>query len=335
MTTIVLGWDGLDADLLRDFGMRDQFGANTHRIDTLTNERLGKPHTFELWPTMVTGVPPAEHGIRADEYVHGTQWSSSLLNWAARLSKHTVPEPIRWRVGRAIRGQGATFDFESLDYYRERGVETIFDGRQAVPLGVPNCRSTFDDELGIEIDRGAYLSEYLDVSTGEDGETVHSPSVSIQTLASRLEADVGQKVGILRSVLPWDYDIVFVWLAFVDTVGHVAPTVDDSESWVRSAYETAADYTEMVREAAGEDDTVICVSDHGLRAGAHTQEATIGSWPASATDGVEGVLDVATAIDESSPQTKRLSEPHSAKVENGEFESVGNRLADLGYIEPE
>lgn len=330
-TTIVLGWDGLDYDLVQHFDMAAAFGPSNTRLETFDNPVIGKPHTYEVWPSIITGVHPDDHGLHADRYTHGQSWSNPLLNVAALVSKYTVPDALRWRVGRMLRGRGASFEFESLDYYRENGIWTVFDGRQAFALGIPNARSEHDEALDIEVDRGATLAEYMAIETDGDGQTVHVPSVSLSALSTRLEADLGRKLGAVRAALRSDYDLVFVWLGYLDTVGHVAPTVADPEAWVREGYETAAQWTWFIRDWLKADDEVICVSDHGLKDGGHTSDAFFGWWRPEPVLMPESVLDVAETIHHLAPRSTHRDEPHEPSEATEDFEAVNERLDALGY----
>lgn len=324
MSVIVLGWDGLDGELADRYGVADAFGGDGLRaIKTLVNEPIGKPHTWELWPSIITGLPPDEHGIHAEAFIAGGGFDSRLLNVAARASAGVVPEAIRWRVGRWLRDRGAGFDFKTLDYYREQGIPTVLDGDGRVGIGIPNARTYIDDTLGIEADRGALLADYLE-SAGDS--SVRSTTVGARVLRARVEADMARKLGAVRAYR--DAPIVFVWLAYLDTLGHVAPTVDDPEAWLAAAYRTAAAYTRFIRESVGPGDTVICVSDHGLQHGQHTERAYIGAWRASAVASTESVLDVADAIE---AVARPAATRETANV--GETGVVADRLRELGYIE--
>lgn len=334
MTTVVLGWDALDYDLVSNHELGVAFGAKTTPLETFDNPILGKPHTYEVWPSIITGKPPDEHGIHAERYIEGGSWERPLLNIASMVSKYVVPERIRWAVGRKIRDTGAEFAFEDLDSYADRGVRTIFHGPQSsFALAIPNARSRYDDQLGIEMDRGAQLADFLDIETGEDGETVHTPSVGLETLALKLEADLGKKLGAVRAAIRWDFDLVFVWLGYLDTVGHVAPTVDDAESWCRDSYETAAEWTAFIHRDLDYDDTLICVSDHGLKDGEHTPDAFFGWNGHEDAQAPASVLEVASTIAQTLPEPERRDEPYSAISDGHEFAAVNERLRDLGYVE--
>lgn len=329
MTTVVLGWDGLDHELLADYGMESAFGECAHPIETLVNDELGKPHTWELWPSIITGCQPDVHGIHADEYIE-SNWSSAWLRAAATLSK-PIPDALRWRVGRLVRDAGATMAFESADYYAQRGVETVFDGRGCLALGVPNYRSDADERYEISHDRGAELADYMDTETDSDGETRRTPAVTPETFAARIEADCAEKIGLVRNALDRDYDLVFVWLAYLDTAGHVAPTVEDTDRWLRRHYEAAATYTNMIHDQLDSDETLITLSDHGLQNGEHTETACIGAWPGEAVADVESVLDVAAAINRCTDRGGDTGERFA--VDDEAQDDVQERLQTLGYID--
>jgi hypothetical protein len=337
--TVVLGWDGLDFHLADDYDLTDAFGEHASEIATFDNDALGKPHTYEVWPSIVTGVPPAEHGIRAKTADSGVDWADPKLALAARLASGVVPERVRAAVGRALRERGASLDFRTLEYYRERGVETVFDGRRALPLAVPNCRTDADDDLGVVFDRGAQLGEYLNVDDAGGGGTAHSPKVPVPRLEQRLVGEATRKLGVVRSAVQRDYDLVFVWLGFLDTVGHLAPTVEEA-GWQARHYEIAAKLTRAVRADLGDHDHLVCVSDHGLQAGRHTHTAFFGSDDERLTASVDSVLDVKRALDVVTPRTgDRDGDPgvreayrRAGHASRRDAEDVRSQLEDLGYL---
>lgn len=329
MTTVVLGWDGLDYSEAKNFGLLDRFGEHHREIKTFKNPVLEKPHTYELWPSMITGLTPDEHGIHADDYTHGGSWSSTWLNIATKISKHTVPDRLRWFVGRKIRARGHTFDMEGADYYSQNKINTLFDDYRSVPVTVPNYRSEIDEEIGMSSDRGAELAKFLNIDSDEAGNTVHRPEVSLAVLEQRLSSEVGQKLGIATSAIDREVDIVFIWLGYLDTVGHLAPVVN-SEDWKRRAYEQAAEWTDFIKSQLTNSDTLISVSDHGLLDGAHSQHAYFGADTESVVDETTSILDVRDGIE------SVISQGGHKKGEDGtstdEAKEVKGRLEDLGYI---
>lgn|GEM_PF-374974 len=336
--TVVLGWDGLDHELAVEYGLADAFGAHTRELETFDNEALGKPHTYEVWPSIVTGVTPEVHGIYAKTADAGTDWADPRIALAARLANGVVPQSVRAAVGRRLRNRGASLDFRGIDYYRETGVETAFDGRRALPLAVPNCRTPADDELDLVFDRGAQLGQYLHVESGPDGGTRHRPKVPLPRLEQRLVGEAAKKLGVVRAALQREYDLVFVWLGYLDTAGHLAPTIEEP-GWQARAYERAARWTREVRDELTGDDVLVCVSDHGLRGGSHTHSAFYGTDDERSFEGVESVLDVKRALDRVTPRSGAGGEPavrdayrRDAEVTRRDADAVRGQLEDLGYL---
>lgn len=335
MTTVVLGWDGLDHELVARFGLGESFGSGGVRpIETIVNDDLGKPHTWELWPAMITGCRPHTLGVDAAEYVTGG-WENPVIRWAATLSA-PIPDALRWRVGRLLRSRGATIDFETAEYYADDW--TVFDDRDALPIAIPNYRSDADDRYRIAHDRGAELAGLLDTDT-DGGATVRSPSVDPETFAGRVTADAARKVSLARHGIDQDRDIIWVWLAYLDTIGHVAPAIEDSEAWLKQHYTRAAEMTARLRAVLSgrmrggtADHDLICVSDHGLQDGAHTETAAIGAWPdASVVSDVGHVLDVAEAVDAFTPRSQARADGHSQDLTA--VDGTRERLEALGYVD--
>lgn len=338
MTTVVLGWDGLDHRLATEWDLAEAFGPHHREIETFDNPVLEKPHTYELWPSIVTGVGPDEHGIRAATESGGTDWGSRWLSLAARFSNGIVPERLRTEIGRRLRNRGATLDFREASYYAERDLETIFDGRRSLALAVPNYRTDADDALDVVFDRGAQLGDFLHIEEGAEGETRHRPKIPLASLEQRLAAETAKKLGALEAALQREYDLLFAWLGLLDTVGHLAPTVDEG-GWQRRWYRQAARWTAAIREQLGDDDVLLCVSDHGLRAGHHTHEAFLSATDERVVEGTASVLDVADAIDGVTPRREAVASPpvsprHRVEGAEGEesAETVRSRLDDLGYL---
>jgi hypothetical protein len=336
--TVVLGWDALDHDLVTEFGLTEAFGPHTREIDTFDNPVLGEPHTKELWPSILTGVRPDEHGVHAatDD---GPEWESDAIATASRLAQGIVPERLRTEIGRVLRNRGATFAQKTPEYYRDRGVSTVFDGRASRAIAIPNYRTAADADAGYVVDRGGQLSEFLSITESSD---TNRPETSLPRLQERLVAETTKKLGAVRAGLRREYDILFVWLSVVDTVGHLAPVVSEEDAgWQERTYRLAATLTEEVRAELQPEDTLVCVSDHGLQDGDHTHTAFVGASDEAAIDGVESVLDVREGLDRVTPSRGPAGEDGPPVREAFRFggrtaakdaDEVRGQLEDLGYL---
>jgi hypothetical protein len=218
--------------------------------------------------------------------------------------------------------------FEHADYYSDRGIETVFDSYDSVAIDVPNYRSPTDEAFNISSDRAADLAAIMDTKT-VDGETRRTPSVSPETFLGRTRTNVGEKCALVKHAINRDVDLVFVWLAYLDTAGQVAPTVANSDRFLRECYEAAAQTTRELREYLGGDRTLLCVADHGLRDGAHTETACIGGPPA-VIDDVETVTDLPDAVHAATDHGETTTDRFGRDGER--VKTAEERLEELGYI---
>lgn len=320
-TTYVLGWDGLDYTLCEEFGLTDDFVPHHTRAETLDNEVLKKPDTYELWPTIITGKTPESHGVRLVSESDGAGAENPFVDaFTGFLHRRLSPEK-RVRVAVRLRNRGLGFDQKTPAWYRRRGVSTVFDGRRSRPVCLPNYRDERNDKLGLFDGWGKKASEFLEVEAWMDErKMVYRPRTSLDLLEDWLLSEVGAKERLVRASADRGYDLVFVWFAYVDTVGHTVPVVED-EGWQRRAYENALDVTRSVRDHMDEDDTLVVASDHGNRDSDHTHDAFFGSTDKRAVEGVESVLDYRAGIE-------RVTNAE-AEVEDGPYE-VEVRYASNG-----
>jgi hypothetical protein len=314
-TTYVLGWDGLDYELCEEFGVSEEFVPHYTRTDTFANEVLGKPGTYELWPSIITGKRPEEHGVWLINEGDGAGATNPIVDMAAVAMHRYLSPRSRVRVGIALRNRGLSLDQKSPDWYRRNGVSTVFDGRDSRAIGVPNY-SNDDDGLDLLEGWGRKMSQYLDIQVDETAErVVYAPKKNLDALEDWLVSEVGKKTGVVRACANRDHDLVFVWFAYVDTVGHTVPAVAD-EDWQRRAYEHAAEVTREVRHLMDEEDTLVVASDHGNRDGEHTHDAFFGSTDERALEGVESVLNYREGIERVTGKRKATTyAPYEVEIE--------------------
>lgn len=340
-TTVVLGWDGLDADLLSEFDLEPAFGAHVAEIGTIRNDAIGEPHTREIWPSIITGLFPDSHGIRVDGGDDGdsVEWSNPLLDVASSAAEHVLPEDVRAAVGRRLLSRGATPDVELKTplYYASEGLSTMFDRRRSYTVALPNYWTVRDEAHGFVKQRFGELSGLL-----ERTEAGWAPADADAQAAAEEEMwmEAGRKLAVVEHSLQREYDIVFVWLGFLDTVGHIEPTVQ--EPLQRRAYNQAAAWTRHVREQLRPEDRLVCVSDHGLQDGEHTMAATFAADDHDLVDGVDSVLDVRPALGPVTPTRATADDsvrpPFRGGVATGRSgaaapaSAVRDHLEELGYV---
>ena len=304
-TTVVVGWDGLDRTLAETYDLAEAFGPHYSALETFENPVLGKPHTYELWPSIITGRPPAEHGVHA--VTEGSD-SHPALETARERARDLAPRRLGAAFDRRFGSRGAALGLLSAEHYRKRGISTIFDGRAARPIAIPNYRVPRDYALDVVFDRGEQFGRFL--AAGGRGTQSTTLAASVPRLEERLAGEAARKLGIVRAALQREYDLLFVWLGFVDTVGHLAPIAAEVDpGWQERTYRMAADWTRELRTALDEGDRLICVSDHGIREGHHTPDAFIGSTIEGIPATTDSVLDVRAAIERVTPSSGGTGDP--------------------------
>lgn len=334
MTTVVLGWDGLDYELAGEFGLRDAFGDHHRRIETYDNPYIGEPHTRELWPSIVTGAPREDHQIWLTRSDDRKEWENPLVELSSRVASTVVPGGLRERVGALLLRAGAEGTAQKTpEYYRRRGLSTVFDGRRSKAVSIPNYVTEADEEHGFDFTRGRLFERVV-----EDGAKRYEPRKSLPVLEEVLHRMLMARLGVVDAALQYDYDIVFAWLGYLDTVGHVSSAVD-GWGWQERAYRDAARLTGYVNSRLQADDALVCVSDHGLREGDHTHDPYYGATDEAAVEGVERVVDVRDGLERVTPSSDTdpapsVREPYRCRRRGGSDTAadVEERLSDLGYI---
>lgn len=341
-TTVVLGWDGLDTQLVRDFDIEQSFGEYNKQIETFDNEVLGKPQTMELWPTMITGLKPAEHGFRPPSMDTGkASWENDNIDMLSELARGVIPQGVRTWIGARLKDTGAELDRGAHSReYADSGIDTVFDDRTSVPINIPNYRSEIDEHFGIESKRGGLLTDYLNNET-VDGSTKHTPNVPLPEIEIRLEKWLSFKLGLVETSIYRNYDLIFVWLSYIDTVGHLDPLTEGG--WQKRAYMHAARKTRQVATLLSSNDTLVCVSDHGLQNGAHNHNTFVSSTDERVLNDTHSIVDLRQALDRVTPSSGELSgiDDYPPLKDRFKYEQssdkqnpdrVQTRLEDLGYI---
>jgi hypothetical protein len=317
---VVLGWDGLDVELLQHHGVVDAFGDHRTKLETYVNERIGEPHTKELWPTMITGLKPPAHGIRPTVDSDNVQWNHAALRIASRLANGVVPEGLRSVIGRRLEARGAAVDGHRASAYETRGLDTVFGPRDRA-ISIPNYRTPYDENHGLDGHRTRlWHAMNVDRSAPEG----IRPTVDIDSVQDILGRALGRRLGHTLSAMQSGAPIVWTWFGYLDSVGHIAPTLGyplESE-----AYEVAAAMTALIRSVAGSQATVLSVSDHGLQDGEHTHYATLASDNGDAIDNIDAVWDVADWIQQQNAEGRVMSvgTPDQSVGElNAQLEALG------------
>jgi len=317
---IVLGWDALDIELIHKYGLHNRFGNHERRIDTYVNPAIDEPHTKELWPSMITGLHPDEHGIHAAVEGDGVAWDSTALRTAASVADGIVPDDVKTWIGRKLRENGIGLETRDQSYYADNTIETVFDSG-GTAISIPNYQTNADKTHGFDANRDELWKELQLDKSLEKG---MRPTVDKETLHRLLTTKAGSRVGPTMQAINSGESLVWTWFGLIDTVGHMQPAL--GENIVEQYYRFAANITETIQELAPEA-TVVSVSDHGLQNGTHEHYATV-CCDESIPPEVGHVFDLYDWIQAERTTTKKQSESVDAEG----VENVEQQLEDLGYV---
>jgi len=325
MTVVVLGIDALDPDIV-DTGTYPNLTLNNYRaIETIVSAS-GEPSTHELWPTIITGLRPSEHGLTLEN--DGVAWGHPLLDYGSTVADYLLPEHIQTQVGAWLLTNTKADAFRTpATYYSENDIPTIFDGRVATGIGIPNYVVDSDSE-----DREHHLRRNLGELFERDpgtkgGHTSANPEEFYELCMEMAMIRLARARRCLRS---GQYELVFAYTSGLDLIGHVA---HDRPELQRLAYKELDEFVGELRDDLANKDKLILVSDHGLQDGLHTEEAMIAATDPALTEGVTSVLDIGGSIQ--NELNRGLHEPDKKSPEHpGDItdEAVREHLEDLGYI---
>ena len=326
MTVVVFGIDALDPELV-DPEHQPSLTLNSHsEIETIVSEK-GEPSTHELWPTIITGLPPEEHGLKLAD--GGVAWENSLLSIGSSIADYALPDRIQTALGAWILNNTNADAFRMpATYYEDAGIDTVFNGRDAKAIGVPNY--VVDPE---KKDREHQLRQQLgDLferdSNAKGGHKSADPD-QFYDLCMEMAAI---RIARTRSALRADrYSLVFGYTSALDLIGHIS--YDQPEMQHYAMDELNALVSELSTDLS-EEDELLLLSDHGLQNGVHTDTAFVSSTDPDLTERIDSVLDVRKAVEaelETTDHQPTRVRPWNAKTKR-DGSHVKEQLKDLGYL---
>ena len=323
MTVVVFGIDALDPELV-DPGEHPNLTLDAHRAIETIQSVAGEPSTHELWPTIITGLPPAEHGLELDD---GVAWENPILRTGSTVADSVLPDAVQTRLGAWLLNNTDEDAFRMpASYYEERGLSTLLDGASRQAIGVPNYVVDGDSE-----DREHQLRREMGDLFERDPEAKggHESADPAQFYEQCMEMSMIRTARVRRGLRSREYELVFGYTSGLDLVGHVS---HDRPELQRRAYDELDDIVGELRGDLRAGDELVLVSDHGLQDGLHTDEAMIAATDPDVVDAVESVLDVRAAIESLLDEGGHEPEQRDDRAGGLESEAVREQLEDLGYV---
>lgn len=299
MTLIILGLDALDAALVEEFDV-NALQLDTHgQMETIAHMRE-QPYTPEAWATIATAVHPRDHGVSGGTSSWDSPVFDFLSNFTGRLSMS-----MRSDLGNFIeRTTGAEYTIAEVD------IPHMFEDDDRVVHNWPG------------IHNGKELKRAWDLMWRE-GQTNAEFERDIHGLAA-------EQFGWAREMLEHDVSVAGVHIHLLDATGHA---YCDNRERLRESYERADEFVSRIRDALGEEDDLLILSDHGMVVDWYSDEGEQGrsagshSWRAFASSTrnsiPQNVFDVVEWVDQHATEIQGETE----KLEIDE-----EQLRDLGYI---
>jgi len=324
MTVVVVGIDALDPEIV-DPSVHPNLALDAHAaIDTLVSS-TGEPSTHELWPTIISGLRPDEHGLMLDD---GVAWENPLFAYGSRIADFVLSAPLQTKLGAWLLDNTSEDAFRvPATYYSRNGIETIFDGHSAEAIGIPNYVTAPDDEdreHQLRRDMGELFERDADARGG------HRSEDPVEFYELCMEMAMVRLALIRRAYRSREFELVFGYTSGLDLIGHVSydiPALHDR------AYDELDDFVCEIRSDLGPADELVLVSDHGLQEGVHTEQALIASTSEEIVSDVGSVRDVRAALERELDATDHQpTKPEYERDRGRDVEAVAAQLEDLGYM---
>jgi predicted AlkP superfamily pyrophosphatase or phosphodiesterase len=323
MTIVVLGIDALDPDLVDPDEHPNLTLDADRRIETLVSSS-GEPSTHELWPTIITGLPPAEHGLVLDD---GVTWENPLLAAGSAVADYILPDSLQTRLGGWLLTNTDADAFRTpASYYADNRIETVFDGREAIAIGVPNY--VVDPETE---DREHQLRRHMGELFERDAEATggHRSADPVEFYEQCLEMAMIRIARTRRALRGREYELVFGYTSGLDLIGHVSHSRPELQ---QRSYDELNEFVGELRGDLGDEDELVLVSDHGLQDGLHTEEAMVAATDPAIVEAISSVLEVRAAVETELDQQNHTPAPRSEPTTIGDGSDVQEQLEDLGYM---
>jgi predicted AlkP superfamily phosphohydrolase/phosphomutase len=324
MTLVVLGIDALDPELV-DPDQHPHLTLQSHRsIETIVSSS-GEPSTHELWPTIITGLEPHEHGLVLDD---GVSWENPIIAAMSSLADIAIPDDLQTRLGAWLLTNTDADAFRTpATYYEENGLTTVFDDRKATAIGVPNYVVDPDTE-----DREHQLRRHMGelFERDPDAKGGHRSTDPVAFYEQCMEMAMIRLARVRRGLRSREYELVFGYTSGLDLIGHVSHSRPELRD---AAYAELNEFVGEVREDLEDGDELLLVSDHGLQDGLHTEKAMVAGTDAEIVGSIDSVTDVRSAIDNTLDTQNHLPEPRwQDGSDENHSEAVREQLEDLGYM---
>jgi hypothetical protein len=286
---------------------------------------MGETSTHELWPTLITGLRPEEHGLTLED--DGVAWGNPILRLGSTVADFLLPDILQTRIGAWLLTNTEAKPFRtSSTHYENKGIETLFDGHEATAIGTPNYvvdPENEDHEYNLRRSLGDLLNRDPD-ATG-----VHTSAGPYKFHEQCLEMSMVRIARARRGLRGDHYELVFAYTSGLDLVRHVTY---DMPALQRAAYGELYEFVGELRDDLADRDEPLLVSDHGLQDGVYTDEAMVASTDEAMVEAIASVVDVRAAIEAELRGCDHQTDREQGWFSETDAEEVRGQLEDVGYM---
>lgn len=240
---LVLALDALDHEHVAHFDVPALELNQSRPVETFSYMK-DQPYTLEVWPTVATGLGPAEHGLTGE----GTsEWDNPVVDFLSRFTAH-LGGNTRDTLGNIAESlTPAEYSIPETD------ADHVFQDEGRVVHNWPGVHNS------------AELRRVWDTANPDEGEQ------TIEGFEREIFGIGAEQFGWLREMLNHDLSLVGCHVHTLDMCGHIYRY---DEQRYRRTYEKIEEWVADLRDRLGEDDELLLLSDHGI----HTE------WDSSSTE---------------------------------------------------
>lgn len=296
---LVLALDALDYEHVEHFDVPALELDQHQPIETFSYMK-DQPYTLEVWPTVATGLGPAEHGLTGG----GTsEWDNPAVNF---LSKFTAKlgGNTRDKLGNLAESlTGAEYSIPETD------ANHVFQGEGRAVHNWPGVQNS------------AELKRVWDTANPDEGEQ------TIQGFEREIFGIGAEQFGWTREMLNHDLSLAGCHVHTLDMCGHI---YRHDEERYRQTYERVNEWVDDLRDHLGDTDELLILSDHGI----HTAWDSSDEEPGHHSNRAMAATTKDTELFDDVHDVREWIEAAIVDVEisHDQMDVPTEQLEDLGYI---
>jgi len=239
MRVCILGYDGLEYNLVEQLGLRNIMQSEYGRVKVPIAGGIDDPSTPIVWTSFITGQPPSVHGVDMADF-----WDSSLDGFRSFLRRHRTLHNLakKLKLGYRVRGNiGIEPKFPTRKNIK---CDTLFDIiKPSIPLGIP----VYNKDL------------HCTYPVGDVFKAIQDPNFR-REYEARIREIFDREVEELFDAMEEEWKLLMIHLHITDLLGHIYWGTER----LAVLYEEMDQLTKRVMEGLQNDDLLIIISDHGM-----------------------------------------------------------------------